>query len=233
MRRRALLDSSLNANGHEYVEIGGLKWATMPVGNYNEVCQWGDNVSYTLSQTGNTKSYVESDYKFYNNGYTKYNSTDGKIVLDLEDDLAKAKWGGDWRTPTLEEFTQLLFYDTVYLTAEGTLNTSSNKLVWLSSSNRTGMYLADKNDYSKRIFFGSTAGIMMGNQPFQIDGTQQSYGGAFWTRSLSIQEPMEPYFAGFSGQGDGGSLTNFITMSLGDHIKRYHGMTVWPILSKY
>jgi hypothetical protein len=31
---------------------------------------------------------------------SKYNSSDNKTVLDLEDDAAAANWGGAWRMPT-------------------------------------------------------------------------------------------------------------------------------------
>ena len=45
---------------------------------------------------------------------TKYNTSsshgtvDSKTVLELEDDAARANWGGDWRMPTMEEMTELI-----------------------------------------------------------------------------------------------------------------------------
>ena len=43
--------------GHDYVEIGGLKWATMNVGANNITdaglyFQWGDTQGYTAAQVG-------------------------------------------------------------------------------------------------------------------------------------------------------------------------------------
>ena len=63
--------------GHDYVEINGLKWATMNIGassvtDYGLYFQWG-----------------------------------GKIALDEEDDAAKANWGGVWRMPTKAEYAAL------------------------------------------------------------------------------------------------------------------------------
>ena len=77
--------------GHDYVEIGGLKWATMNVGA-NSITdtglyfQWGDTQGYTASQVGSgegQKYFGWADYKYGNGGstaadMTKYNSTDSK-----------------------------------------------------------------------------------------------------------------------------------------------------------
>ena len=46
--------------GHDYVEIGGLKWATMNVGatgvtDYGLYFQWGDTQGYTASQCGSVQ----------------------------------------------------------------------------------------------------------------------------------------------------------------------------------
>ena len=49
-------------------------------------------------------------YKYYDSEsetYTKYNPTDGKTVLDIEDDAAYKSWGGTWRMPTYDELKEL------------------------------------------------------------------------------------------------------------------------------
>ena len=59
-------------NGHAYVEIGGLKWATMNVGatsetDYGLYFQWGDTQGYTASQVGSgegQKAFYWTDYKY-------------------------------------------------------------------------------------------------------------------------------------------------------------------------
>ena len=106
---------------HDYVEIGGVKWATMNVGA-NSVTdtglyfQWGDTQGYTASQVGSgegQKAFTWADYKYSDGGsspsnMTKYNSTDGKTELDLEDDAVRANWGGNWRMPTKDELSALI-----------------------------------------------------------------------------------------------------------------------------
>ncbi len=106
------------ANSHEYVDLGlpsGILWATCNVGatspeDYGDFYAWGE--------TQPKEKYdwlVEGDYKWGiddsaspNYGMVKYNSTDGKTILDSSDDAATANWGGEWRMPTREECQELL-----------------------------------------------------------------------------------------------------------------------------
>lgn len=93
--------------GHEYVEMGdGLKWATCNIGadkpkDVGALFAWGE--------TTPKSTYTLENYKWYENGnYTKYNSTDGKLFLNKDDDAATANWGGTWRTPTFNELLKLV-----------------------------------------------------------------------------------------------------------------------------
>lgn len=142
--------------GHEYVEIGGIKWATMNIGassvtGYDKYFQWGDTQGYSASQvgSGSGKKYFGWPDCKYGNGasyiedldFTKYNSTDGKTVLDLSDDAARANWGGSWRTPTEAEYVAL----------SAAVNTT-----WTASyqgSGVAGLVCTDKTDSSKVLFF--------------------------------------------------------------------------------
>ena len=138
--------------GHDYVEIGGKKWATMNVGA-NSITdgglyfQWGDTQGYTASQVGSgegQKAFSWNDYKYTEDGgqsFTKYNATDEKVVLDASDDAATAAWGGNWRMPTSAEFQAL----------GQAVNTS-----WTNDyqgSGVAGLVLTDKTDSSKVLFF--------------------------------------------------------------------------------
>ena len=89
-----------NINGYEYVDLGlpsGLKWATCNVGadspeDYGDYYAWGEI---------ETKSeYTEDNSKTY-----------GKSMSDISGnamyDVARAKWGGNWRMPTMEELEEL------------------------------------------------------------------------------------------------------------------------------
>lgn len=104
-------------NGHEYVDLGlpsGLKWATCNVGattpeEYGDYCAWGETVEKQV--------YDWKTYKWCKGRIDKmtrycvdedYGDVDNRIVLDLQDDVARAQWGGAWRMPTHEEFKELL-----------------------------------------------------------------------------------------------------------------------------
>lgn len=93
-------------NGHDYVEIGGIKWATMNVGatavtDNGLVFQWGDTQGYDRNQCGTgegQKYFGWADYKYCSgagtssSAMTKYNDADGKLCLDIEDDGVRAAW---------------------------------------------------------------------------------------------------------------------------------------------
>lgn len=113
---------TVKVDGHEYVDLGlpsRTLWATTNVGadspeEYGDYFAWGE----TTPQSDNAYSW--KSYKWCNGSYdtmTKYctNSsygnngfTDGKTVLDANDDAARANWGGDWRMPTRAEFEELI-----------------------------------------------------------------------------------------------------------------------------
>lgn len=90
-------------NGYEYVDLGltsGTLWATCNVGasnpeDYGAYYAWGE----TTEKSGNNAYATDwSDYIFTNNGgnsFTKYNSSDGKGILDFEDDAARVNMGGE------------------------------------------------------------------------------------------------------------------------------------------
>ena len=104
-------------NGYEYVDLGfssGIKWATCNVGanspeEYGEYFAWGEITT--------KKNYNWGTYKYCNGSsstLTKYctNSNygivDDKTILDLEDDVASVRMGGEWRMPTRIEQEELL-----------------------------------------------------------------------------------------------------------------------------
>jgi uncharacterized protein (TIGR02145 family) len=138
------------APSHDYVEIGGVKWATMNIGatgvtDYGLYFQWGDTQGYTAAQVGVDKTFDWENYKFSIDGsssdFSKYNNSDGLGVLQASDDAVTAAWGGNWRMPTTEEFQAL-----------ETATTSA----WTSSyegSGVAGLVLTSNADSNKKIFF--------------------------------------------------------------------------------
>ena len=82
---------------------------------------WGETIGYTAEQVGVDKQFSLEDYK-WNDGSsvfrpTKYTDSDGKIVLDLEDDAAHITLGGNWRMPTREDLNELTAYTTTQVTS--------------------------------------------------------------------------------------------------------------------
>ena len=162
--------------GHEYVEIGGMKWATMNIGATSPTesglyFQWGDTQGYTALQVGSGyKNFTWASYKYCDGTsrvMTKYNATDGKKVLDAEDDAVTAAWGNGWRMPTLAEFKALGNAINVVL--------ASN----YQGSGVHGFVCTDKKDSSKVLFFPAAGYVDSCRSAHCI-----SY-GFYWGSSLS------------------------------------------------
>ncbi len=71
---------------------------------------WGETEPKSYYGAENKGEYnvgVYNDEDEPNYGMTKYNATDGKLVLDPEDDAATVNWGRHWRMPTYEEMQEL------------------------------------------------------------------------------------------------------------------------------
>lgn len=96
------------------VDLGlasGLLWAKYNIGT-TEPTQLGNY--YAWGETSPKKKYYSDNYKYYKwkgddlNRITKYNEEDGKTVLDLEDDAARANLGVGYRIPTKADWEELL-----------------------------------------------------------------------------------------------------------------------------
>lgn len=133
--------------GHEYVEIGGIKWATKNVGAQSITdtglyFQWGDPQGYTTSQAAQ-KTFSNNYYKFAKEEatvMTKYND-DGLSELEATDDMATVNMGNDWKTPTQADYITLI---------------NATDATWTNdyqNSGVAGLILTDKNDSSKVLFF--------------------------------------------------------------------------------
>ena len=91
----------------EYVDLGlSVKWATCNLGA-TKPSDYGHY--YAWSETMVKGDYSWDTYKWgKGNNITKYNDSDGKTVLDPEDDVATAKLGSPWRMPTKDEINELI-----------------------------------------------------------------------------------------------------------------------------
>ena len=154
-------ESKIIDTTYDYVEIGGLKWATKNVGALTETdlgqfFQWGDVSGYTADQISgscHSKLFASdfSDYKFAASTgsstditFTKYNTIDQKTTLDLEDDAARYNMGGSWRMPTRDECLALGEAVTTAWTTD------------YQGSGVAGCVLTDKTDSSKKLFLPSS-----------------------------------------------------------------------------
>ena len=92
----------------------GTKWAEFNVGanaptEYGNYYAWGETAKkndFTWESYLWCKGSAYTVVKYCDNN--AYGSFDCKISLDLEDDVANAELGGEWRMPTIEEQKELL-----------------------------------------------------------------------------------------------------------------------------
>ena len=140
--------------GHEYVEIGGRKWAVTNVGAEKETdgglyFAFGETKGYTAKQINS------GERKFIENEYANANF-----------DSVKAYWGGKWRMPTAEEFYVLI-------------SATTNR--WVDDyqgSGVSGRLFTDITDRSKKLFFPAVGACDYGN--VYIVGCF----GYYWSSSL-------------------------------------------------
>lgn len=192
----------------EYVNLGlSVNWATFNVGatrpeEYGDFYAWGETESYYEAGYAQEKpqahwkeeksaGYAWSSYKWCNGSsttLTKYcsssfygndNFTDTQTTLDLENDVAHVKWGGNWRMPTLEELAELRNKCTWKWYGSG--NTEFNGVAgYKVSSNVSG--------YNDRFIFLPAAGFRDGTGLLNV-----GYGGYYWSSSLEMGYPNYAY----------------------------------------
>lgn len=96
-----------NEMEHTAVDMGlSVQWATCNVGATQKEEIGG---YYAWGETEQKLSYTEQEYKWYNENYTKYSKdVDNNVTLTAVDDVATSAWGQNWRTPSSEEFQELI-----------------------------------------------------------------------------------------------------------------------------
>lgn len=163
------VDLGLTVNGHK------LLWASFNLGaskpeEYGDCYAWGE-----LEKK--TNDYNWSTYKWAANGadhkVTKYctnkdewggnGEPDNKSVLDLVDDVAHVKLGGNWRMPTWEEWESLI---------------SLCNFVWTKKNNVIGIYISGPNGNS--IFLPTSSGFWNIPNSCWSDGIE-----GYWSSSIS------------------------------------------------
>ena len=160
-------------NGHEFVEIAGIKWATCNVGaekptDMGLYFQCGDRKGYTANEVGKTKMFDWANYKHYNGKHlTKYTKFDNKQALDLSDDAAFAYMGYGWRMPTQDDFRCLL---------ENTTHSWTDNY---QGSSVAGIVFTDITDNTKELFFPAAGHCYKDMIEYVCKC------GCYWSRSLA------------------------------------------------
>ena len=195
-------------NGRVYVDMGlSVKWATCNVGattpfDSGDYFAWGETEPYYERPDGHSwkagkeNGYCWSSYQLCDgtsSTMTKYNATDNKFILEPGDDAATAKWGGSWRTPTREEWNELIVFcdmkkktksdgfalDGVLITSPETGNSIFIPFVYFFKNKELGI-----GDY--RCYYWSS--LLKKNNPI----TAKSFG--FSGNSYSENYDIERYF---------------------------------------
>ena len=177
-----------NPDTHEYVDLGlpsGTLWATCNIGaenpeDYGLYFAWGETTGYT-QDTSDGHSFDWTSYKYTIdkwNTLTKYCNrsdygyngfTDTLTELLPEDDTAYVNWGSGWRTPSMEQFDELI-------------NSSYTTTTWTSQNGVYGRKITSKSNGNS--LFLPAAGY---RNDTSLDDVGS--GGNAWSRTLSTGNP--------------------------------------------
>lgn len=192
----------------------GTLWADRNIGasniyDYGKLFQWGDTTPYDVPQhTGNSvnkgqKAFSWNDYKWNPSGdgstFTKYNKTDGKSTLDLEDDAAHVNMGSDWRMPTQSQVNELFKETTQELyakltdgsdpvkVANGVYNQDGGYVSWKYIDGHTSSEVSGKLSYMKLLSKTNGNFLVVPSSVRVYNGTVDVVGnsGYFWASSVN------------------------------------------------
>ena len=186
--------------GRMYVDLGlpsGTMWATMNVGEGGLFLEpyyaWGALSEY------NTYSKIRYDHL-----NSKETLTDG-MRLNLTHDIARQQWGGRWRMPTLDDFTELV---------------NECAMTWCSLGNRRRAILIIGPNGNKLVL--PVTGYYKDGEI--RDDRFQAY---YWT-STQYKDNPERAWAIFFGEEDDEKVSVFNRI---DPRERFQGLSVRPVFS--
>ena len=202
-------DNSKTIDGHRFIDLGlpsGLLWAETNIGAETAA---DDGDYYAWGETTEKEDYDWDTYKYgtSSSDLTKYNKTDGKTVLDKEDDAAYVNWGSSCRMPTDDDFTELK-------------NSGICTWRWKSKTTSSGSSISGYKVTSKKngnsIFLPASGGFD-GSYLYGRDSN-----GYYWSSTLSSSDVSNAYDTRFTG--------NYVYYpSYGYAIERCDGHTVRPV----
>lgn len=186
--------------GRMYVDLGlssGTMWATMNVGEGGLFLEpyyaWGALSEY------NTYSKIRYDHL-----NSKETLTDG-MRLNLTHDIARQQWGGRWRMPTLDDFTELV---------------NECAMTWCSLGNRRRAILITGPNGNKLVL--PVTGYYKDGEI--RDDRFQAY---YWTSTL-YKDNLERAWAIFFGEEDDEKVSVFNRI---DPRERFQGLSIRPVFS--
>ena len=186
----------------EAVDLGlpsGLKWASFNLGaskpeEYGDYYAWGENNPHysCLDPLTWKEGYVEG-YHWHNYQWSRGSSrwmtkyctdssygyedfSDGKMVLDPEDDAAHVILGGKWRIPTIGDFEELQ---------------NNCSTIWTIKNNVLGLWFTS-NLNGESVFFPAAG---QRNYTSLIQG---GFFGGLWSSSLCESTPDAAWMLGIS-----------------------------------
>lgn len=163
---------------HLYVDLGlpsGTLWATCNIGamspeDFGDYFAWGETETksnYDWSTYKYCKGTMSTLTKYCQNGANGYEGfTDALTELETADDAACVLWGSKWRTPSEEQFAELL---------NGTYTTA----VWMMLNNVYGLKITSKKNGN--YIFLPAAGMYNGTTPYRVGGM-----GSYMTRTIGL-----------------------------------------------
>ena len=210
---------NINAQAIDLGLPSGTLWANMNVGATAEeeaglYFAWGETTGYG-GDTSDGKIFDDASYKWgASPSIRKYcndsqnGTVDNKTVLELDDDAARANWGGDWRMPTKEEFQELL---------DGTTQQTA------TVNGIRGVRLNSKTN-GKSIFFPAVGYRMRSEMKMNGEG------GYYWSSSIYKLE-INNMLIDDDASGYGFNLNGNSTFYL-DETQRSYGLNVRAVMKK-
>ncbi len=192
-------------DGHKFVDLGlpsGILWAETNIGAETEADE-GNFFAWGETDMTRKESYAWETYEYGASAsdLSKYNATDGKTVLDTEDDAAYVNWGASCRMPTTEEFEEL---------------SNSDNCTWAFTSRKTSSGSTMKgfritSTTNGNVIFLPAAGFYLKDKL-----SCQGQNGYYWTNMLKTVN----YAYYFYSESTQRSIDNFF---------RYYGRTIRPV----
>lgn len=211
-------DGSYLINGHKFIDLGlctGTLWAETNMGASSS-SDWGDYYAWG-DVTANSGTPSWEDYRWSSDdtgdNLTKYNATDGRTVLEHEDDPAYVGWG-NCKTPSYEDFQELLSE----CNWEWTTVDHHNGYKVSSKTNGNSIFLPASGDYYIEVTYDPD--LSWGRDEYCI----------YWTTRLNESNPQFAYSTLF--YQDGGNVLNWNSF---DGNKKYNpsrqnGASIRPVV---